>query len=62
MEEEKMFLLQTSKHNNILVNIGILQEDGTYADDSGLVEDTFETKIYDYKHITFRELRVLLNS
>ena len=72
MVTKEPFLLQIARHSNQVVNLGVVQEDGTYAritiDEDGWyvmnkVDDTFDTATYRYVYVSssYMESKVSIN-
>lgn len=63
------FLLQISKRDGSILNIGVYDDTtstpqnpaGEYQTDMGYIHDQFELDFYEYKHMGWDDLRVLLN-
>ena len=61
--EKKDFLLQISKFDYSLNNIAIFDENNEiYYTDSGIIDKNFETDNFEYKQMSFGDMRLLLYS
>ena len=60
---KKRFLLQINKSTNLIVNIGVYEEDSDkYCDESGQVRDDFMCDTYRYVYKSESELRGFINN